>query len=75
LQTRCDSGHSVPALAQGLDVSKRTVARALATLGIVLPPRPERRARQPRCHAEEERIGVRAAAFGFAAAGRSWRIG
>lgn len=65
LQTRCGSGHSVPRLAQELDVSEWTVTQALATLGITLPPRPERLARQRRRYAEE-RIAARVAELGFA---------
>ncbi len=42
LQARCDTGHSIPALAQELGVSHWTMTKALATLGIVLPPRPQR---------------------------------
>jgi AraC-like DNA-binding protein len=68
LQTRCDSGHSVPGLARELDVSDWTVTQALATLGIVLPPRPQRLARQRRRHAQE-RIAGRVVELGFAAVG------
>jgi hypothetical protein len=42
LQARCDSGHSVPGLARELGVSEWIVTQALATLGVVLPPRPQR---------------------------------
>src|SRR6266545_3829866 len=62
---RCDRGHSVPALARELGESEWTVTKALATLGVVLPPRPERLARQRRRHAED-RIGARVATVGFA---------
>ncbi len=65
LQARCDTGHSVPRLALELGVSEWTVTQALATLGVVLPPRPERLALQRRCHAQE-RIAARAAELGFA---------
>jgi hypothetical protein len=65
LQARCDRGHSVPALARELGESEWTVTKALATLGVVLPPRPERLARQRRRHAED-RIGARVATVGFA---------
>jgi AraC-like DNA-binding protein len=65
LQTRCDRGHSVPALADELGVSQWTVTQALAALGIVLPPRPERLARQRRRYAEE-RIARRVTELGFA---------
>jgi AraC-like DNA-binding protein len=65
LQARCDAGHSVPGLAQELGVSEWIVTQALATLGVVLPPRPERLARQRRRHAKE-RIGARVAELGFA---------
>jgi AraC-like DNA-binding protein len=68
LQTRCDCGHSVSALAHELGVSEWTVTKALATLGITLPPRPERLARQRRRFAQE-RIATRVAALGFAAVG------
>jgi AraC-like DNA-binding protein len=65
LQTRCDTGHSVPRLAQELGESEWTVTQALTTLGIALPPRPQRLALQRRRHAQE-RIGVRVAELGFA---------
>jgi hypothetical protein len=65
LQTRCDTGHSIPALAQELGVSEWTVTQTLGTLGIMLPPRPERLARQRRRYAEE-RIAARVAKLGFA---------
>jgi AraC-like DNA-binding protein len=65
LQARCDSGHSVPRLAQELGVSEWTITQALATLGIVLPPRPQRLAQQRRRYAKE-RITKRVAALGFA---------
>jgi AraC-like DNA-binding protein len=68
LQTHCDSGHSVPGLAQELGVSDWTVTQALETLGIVLPLRPERLARQRRRHAQE-RIAIRVVELGFAAVG------
>jgi hypothetical protein len=45
-------------------VSEWTITQALATLGIALPPRPERLARQRRRHAEE-RIAARVAELGF----------
>jgi len=64
LQARCDAGYNVPALAQELGVSEWTVTQALATLGITLPPRPERLARQRRRFAKE-RITKRVAALGF----------
>ena len=65
LQTRCDAGHSVPGLARELGVSEWTITKALATLGVVLPPRPERLALQRRRHAEE-RVAARVAELGFA---------
>lgn len=68
LQTRCDSGHSVPGLARELDVSDWTLSQALETLGITLPPRPERLARQRRRHAQE-RLAGRVVELGFAAVG------
>jgi len=68
LQARCDSGHSVPGLARELGESEWTVTQVLATLGIVLPPRPQRLALQRRRHAEE-RIAGRVAELGFAAVG------
>lgn len=64
LQTRCDTGHSVPRLAQELGVSEWTITQALATLGVVLPPRPERLALQRRRFAEE-RIVARVVGLGF----------
>jgi AraC-like DNA-binding protein len=64
LQGRCDTGHSVPGLAQELGASEWAITQALATLGIVLPPRPQRLALQRRRHAQE-RIAARVAALGF----------
>jgi hypothetical protein len=54
----------VPRLAQELGESEWTITRALATLGIVLPPRPQRLALQRRRRAEE-RIAARVVEFGF----------
>jgi AraC-like DNA-binding protein len=65
LQARCDTGHSVPGLAQELGESEWTITKALATLGVVRPPRSERLTRQRRRFAEE-RIAARVAALGFA---------
>jgi AraC-like DNA-binding protein len=65
LQARCDSGHSVPALARELGESEWTITKALATLGVVLPPQPERLALQRRGYAKE-RVAARVAAVGFA---------
>lgn len=65
LQTRCDTGYSVPLLAQELGVSEWTVTQALASVRVVLPPRPERLALQRRRYAEE-RIGARVVELGFA---------
>ena len=65
LQTRCDAGYSVPALAQELAVSQWTIAQTLATLGIVLAPRPQRLARQRR-RFTAERIATLVADLGFA---------
>ena len=64
LQARCDSGYSVPALAQELAVSEWTVTQTLATLGIVLAPRPQRLARQRR-RFTAERIAGRLVELGF----------
>jgi AraC-like DNA-binding protein len=64
LESRCDTGHSVPALAREFGESEWTITQAITTLGIVLPPRPARLARQRRRHAEE-RIAARVAALGF----------
>jgi len=64
LQARCDTGHSVPGLARELGASEWTITQALATLGVVLPPRPERLARLRRRYAEQ-RIAARVAAIGF----------
>jgi AraC-like DNA-binding protein len=68
LQARCDAGHSVPGLAQELDVSEWAVTQALTTLRIALLPRAERLARQRRRHAEG-RIAARVVELGFAAVG------
>jgi AraC-like DNA-binding protein len=65
LQTRCDTGHSVPRLAQELGESEWTIGQALTTLGIVLPPRPQQLALQRRRYAQEP-IAARVAALGFA---------
>lgn len=65
LQTRCDTGYSVPGLAHELGVSEWTVTQALATAGVVLAPRPQRLALQRRRYAEE-RIGARVVELGFA---------
>jgi hypothetical protein len=74
LQARCDTGHSVPRLAQEFGESEWTVTRVLETLGIVLPPRPQLLARQRRRHAEE-RIAGRVAELGFVAVGATCKIG
>jgi AraC-like DNA-binding protein len=68
LQARCDSGYSVPGLARELGESEWTVTQVLATLGVVLPPRPQRLAQQRRHHAEE-RIAGRVVELGFAGIG------
>jgi hypothetical protein len=68
LQARCDSGYSVPGLARELGESEWTVTQVLATLGVVLPPRPQRLAQQRRLHAEE-RIAGRVVELGFAGIG------
>jgi AraC-like DNA-binding protein len=68
LQIRCDTGYSVPGLARELGVSDWTVTQALATVGVVLPPRPQRLALERRRHAEE-RIAGRVVELGFAAVG------
>ena len=68
LQSRCDTGHSVPGLARELGESEWTVTQALATVGAVLPPRPQRLALQRRRHAEE-RIAGRVVELGFAEVG------
>jgi AraC-like DNA-binding protein len=65
LQSRCDTGHSVPRLARELGKSEWTITQTLGALGIVLPPRPQRLARQRRRHAQV-RIAACAAELGFA---------
>ncbi len=65
LQTRCDTGCSDPRLAQELGVSEWIVTQALGTLGVVVPPRPERLALQRRRYAQE-RIAKRVVELGFA---------
>jgi AraC-like DNA-binding protein len=65
LQTRCDTGHSIPGLAQELGESEWTVTQVIATLGVVLPPRRQRLALQRRRHAQD-RIAARVAELGFA---------
>jgi AraC-like DNA-binding protein len=64
LQDRCDTGYSVPGLARELAVCDWTVTRALATVGVVLAPRPQRLALQRRRHAEQ-RIAARVVELGF----------
>jgi AraC-like DNA-binding protein len=65
LQARCDTGVSIPALAQELGVSDWTVKQALHAQGVVLPPRPQRLARQRRRYTDQ-RIAARVAELGFA---------
>jgi len=65
LQARCDTGHSVPGLARELGVSDWTVTQAITAVGVMLPPRSQRLARQRR-HYAEERIARRAGELGFA---------
>ncbi len=65
LQTRCDTGHSIPGLARELGVSDWTVTKVLATLHITLPPQPQRLALQRRRYAQE-RIAARVTELGFA---------
>jgi len=69
LQARCDSGLSIPGLAEELGVSQWTITKAMTTLEIVLPPRPERLALQRR-HRAEQRITARVAQLGFRMSGR-----
>jgi hypothetical protein len=64
LQARCDTGYSVPGLARELGVREWTITQALSTLGVVLPPRPERLAMQRRRYAEQ-RITAQVAELGF----------
>jgi hypothetical protein len=65
LQARCDTGVSIPSLAQELGVSDWTVKQALHAQGVVLPPRPQRLARQRRRYTDQ-RIAARVAELGFA---------
>lgn len=65
LQSRCDTGHSVPGLARELGESEWTVSQVITTLGIALPPRRQRLALQRRCYAEE-RIATRVVELGYA---------
>jgi AraC-like DNA-binding protein len=64
LQARCDIGHGVPRLARELGESEWTITQALTTLGVVLPPRPQRLALQRRRYAEQ-RIAARVTELGF----------
>jgi AraC-like DNA-binding protein len=64
LQARCDDGYSLPALAEELGESEWTVGQALATMGIMLAPRPERLARQRRRFAQR-RIAKLVVELGF----------
>jgi len=80
LQVLSDAGYSLPRLAEKLSTTPWRVERALTDLGIQLPDRPARLARQRR-RAAEERVTARAAELGFAevraylvdrVAGRGW---
>src|SRR6266540_46739 len=65
LQVLSDAGYSLPRLAEKLSTTPWRVERALTDLGIQLPDRPARLARQRR-RAAEERVTARAAELGFA---------
>jgi hypothetical protein len=65
LQSRCDAGYSVPALAEELGEGEWTVSQALATQRITLPARPEQLARQRRRFAQQ-RITKLVGELGFA---------
>jgi hypothetical protein len=64
LQARSDAGLSVPRLGEELGGSDWTIKRGLTQVGVQLPPRPQRLARQRR-HATEERVAARVAELGF----------
>jgi AraC-like DNA-binding protein len=53
LQSRCDAGYSLPALAEELGESEWTISQALATQHITLPFRREQLARQRRRFAQQ----------------------
>jgi len=64
LQARCDTGSSIPRIAEELGVSDWQVSAALARSGVRLAPRPQRLAQQRRRYTQE-RIAARVAALGF----------
>lgn len=64
MQTRCDAGWSVPALAQELGVSDWYAGQTLAMSGVSVASAAERRARTRR-RASEQRLAARAAEVGF----------
>lgn len=65
LQACCDTGVSIPALAEQFGVNEWMVKQALHAQGVVLPARPERLARQ-RWRFSNQRIAGRVAELGFA---------
>jgi hypothetical protein len=65
LQTRCDAGYSLPALAEELGESEWTISQALATQRTTLPSRREQLARQRRRFAQQ-RIAKLVGELGFA---------
>jgi AraC-like DNA-binding protein len=82
LQSRCDAGYSVPALAEEVGESEWTISQALATQRVTLPSRPEQLARQRRRFAQQ-RITKLVVELGFADVrayladrliGRQWRL-
>jgi hypothetical protein len=68
LQARCDAGHSIPRIANELEVGDWQVQAALTRLRVRLAPRPQRLAAQRRRYTEQ-RIAARVAALGFADVG------
>jgi hypothetical protein len=68
LQTRCDTGHSIPQIATELGVGDWQVQAVLARSGVRLAPRTQRLAAQRRRHTEQ-RIAARVAELGFADVG------
>jgi AraC-like DNA-binding protein len=68
LQTRCDTGHSIPQIATELGVRDWQVQAVLARSGVRLAPRTQRLAAQRRRHTEQ-RIAARVAELGFADVG------
>lgn len=64
LQAFCDAGYGVLQMARELGTTEGQVSQALGELGVRLPPRRQRLARQRR-RAADERVAARVAELGF----------